>query len=74
MITADELEARLLKQNKHVSLDQCVLPDVAAEVLDVSEKTLKNWRYLGSGPDFILKARVWYPLTAVVEYMAAQTK
>ena len=73
-MTADELEARLLKRNKHVSLDQCVLPDVAAEVLGVAEKTLKNWRTDEIGPRFVTKARVWYPITALVEYLEASTK
>ena len=73
-MTTDELEVRLLKQNKHVSLDQCVLPPVAAEVLGVAEGTLKNWRSEGKGPEWVHKAQAWYRLSALVAYLNERTK
>jgi predicted site-specific integrase-resolvase len=73
-VTAEELEVRLLAQGKFVSLDQCVMPDVAAEILGVSVGTLKNWRADGTGPPFICVARVRYPLQGIAEHREANTK
>jgi len=46
-----------------------------AEFLDVSEGTLKNWRYRGVGPKYsLLERHVRYAWTDVEDYLAKRAK
>lgn len=47
--------------------------DVAAQLLDVSAKTLRNWRSLRTGPQFIKRPnrRVSYRLDAIAQWELA---
>lgn len=44
-----------------------------AEWLQVSRRTLREWRYLGTGPAFlVVGGRIRYRTTDVASYLAAQ--
>ena len=43
-----------------------------AEMLDVSPKTIQNWRYLEVGPPYVKhRGRVYYRATDMKAYLAA---
>jgi hypothetical protein len=67
-MTVDELESRLLARGLHVTLDQCVRPAVAAQVLGVTEGTLRNWRSNKAGPAFFKRVQITYRLLDLIAW------
>lgn len=66
-----ELEARIRAAGFVVTLGGEVTSAVAAQVLGVSEGTLRNWRTSKNGPRYTRRnGRVWYSLDALVEFLA----
>ena len=42
----------------------------AAKILDASPQTLRNWRFLGKGPDYSKKSRmVRYSIKSLISFM-----
>jgi predicted site-specific integrase-resolvase len=50
-------------------------PDQVAERYQVSEATLKEWRYKGTGPEYVRLGRhVRYPATALERFEAERER
>ena len=50
-------------------------PDQVAERYQVSEATLKEWRYKGTGPEYVRLGRhVRYPATALQQFEAERER
>lgn len=39
--------------HKHISADQLLTETDAAKLLSISPRTLRNWRVLGGGPEYV---------------------
>jgi hypothetical protein len=70
---AERVAARLLDRGAWVSADLRVLPETAADMLCVAERTLANWRASLHPLPFVGGARVTYRLTDLLAFVDANT-
>lgn len=75
-ITADYLETEIRARNGSVTLAGAVTTQTLAEVLDVSVRTLEDWRQQGIGPRSFTSngqstGRRYYLLADVADHMNA---
>lgn len=64
---AERVADRIRARGGWASADLRIRPDEAAELLDVSPATLRNWRYLDTGPVAItVGAKVSYRIVDVL--------
>lgn len=66
---AERLGERLRHDGHFVTLAGAVSEVTAAELLDVSSRTLRRWRCDGCGPRWYRTRRVLYPLVDIVRYL-----
>ena len=62
-------------QNTHSPVDACLKPAEAAAALNVSIRTLENWRRWGNGPPFVRLSKVCvrYPVPGLQRFIADRT-
>lgn len=54
--------------------DPWLTPAAAAVELDTTERTMREWRYVGVGPDFVrIEGRIRYRLSALRAYEESKT-
>jgi hypothetical protein len=69
-MTIDELRSRVLAAGFTIAADNTISPRACSVLLGLSEKSLRNRRSLGQGPDAIVAGRVRYALDAVWLFLA----
>lgn len=76
-VEVEKIRAWCLDQGRWLSPDGRVHADTAAEILGATVGTLRNWRYLGNGPEFHRRGRrgsITYSLESLSAYLQAQKK